>query len=127
MFNCKIIRIFFNKQTNTVENKVENIQIKIVENLSKFIDPMDFLNNISYYKNMKILLKLLCIFIICFLIFIFLFLLFYKDNKDYCLDSGICAENLQLNTKYGLITITEESCKKYNWKWNSKRRYCNVR
>jgi len=127
MFNCKIIRIFFNKQMNTVENKVENIQIKIVENLSKFIDPMDFLNNISYYKNMKILLKLLCIFIICFLIFIFLFLLFYKDDKDYCLDSGICTENLQLNTKYGLITITEESCKKYNWKWNSKRRYCNVR
>ena len=112
---------------NMAENKGASIQIKTVENPSKFIDPMDFLNNISYYKNMKILLKLLCIFIICFLIFIFLFLLFYKDDKDFCLDSGICTENLQLNTKYGLITITEESCKKYNWKWNSKRRYCNVR
>lgn len=70
----------------------------------------------------KILLPLLLFPFILLLLVLFL----YKDDKDYCLDSGICAENLQLNTEYGLITINEESCKKYNWKWNSKRRYCNV-
>ena len=73
----------------------------------------------------KILLSLLilpCIIFLCLLILLFL----VKDDKDFCLDSGICAENLQLNTEYGLITINEENCKKYNWKWDSKRRYCRV-
>lgn len=74
----------------------------------------------------KILLFLLLLPSIFFLCILFLFFII-KDDKDFCLDSGICAENLQLNTEYGMITITEESCKKYNWKWNSKRRYCNVR
>ena len=73
----------------------------------------------------KMLLSLL---IIPCIIFLLLFIMFslIKDDKDFCLDSGICAENLQLNTEYGLITINEETCKKYNWKWDSKRRYCNV-
>ena len=70
----------------------------------------------------EILLLLLLIFmVLSFILFL------YKDDKDFCLDSGICAENLQLNTDYGLITITEESCKKYNWKWDSKRHYCNTK
>ena len=60
------------------------------------------------------------------LIFLILILFLYKDDKDYCLDSGICKENLQLNTEYGLITINEETCNKYHWKWDSKRHYCNV-
>ena len=70
----------------------------------------------------KILLSLLLI----LLIFLILILFLYKDDKDYCLDSGICKENLQLNTEYGLITINEETCNKYHWKWDSKRHYCNV-
>ena len=83
--------------------------------------------NICYYNVMKKFLLSLLILFCTLLMLLFLFLLFYKDDKDYCLDSGICAENVQLNSEYGLITITEESCKKYNWKWDSKRRYCYIR
>lgn len=70
----------------------------------------------------KILLSLLLLLFISLLLFLFL----YKDDNDFCLDSGICAENLQHNTEYGLITINEETCDKYYWKWDSKRHYCNV-
>jgi len=73
----------------------------------------------------KILLSLVIVPIILFL-FLFLILSLIKDDKDFCLDSGICKENLQLNTEYGRIIINEENCKKYNWKWDSKKRYCNV-
>ncbi len=70
----------------------------------------------------EILLLLLLIFmVLSFILFL------YKDDKDFCLDSGICAENLQINTEYGLITINEETCNKYHWKWDAKRHYCNMR
>ena len=75
----------------------------------------------------KFILVILISVILCPIIFIlFAFLAYLNDDLDFCLDTGNCAEKLQLNTEYGLITITEESCKKHNWKWNSKRRYCNV-
>lgn len=70
----------------------------------------------------KILGSLLLLLFILLLMVLFL----YKDDRDFCLDTGICAENMQLNTEYGLIIINEANCKKYNWKWNSKRHYCNV-
>ena len=73
-------------------------------------------------KLLLFLLLLPCILFLC----LFILLLLIKDDKDFCLDSGICKENLQLNTEYGRITINEENCKKYNWKWDSKKRYCNV-
>lgn len=64
----------------------------------------------------EILLLLLLIFmVLSFILFL------YKDDKDFCLDSGICAENLQINTEYGLIKKSEETCNKYNWKWDSKK------
>ena len=70
----------------------------------------------------EILLLLLLIFmVLSFILFL------YKDDKDFCLDSDICAENLQINTEYGLITINEETCNKYNWKWNSQMHYCNIK
>lgn len=48
-------------------------------------------------------------------------------DKDFCLDSSICAEGLELNTEYGLIKINKENCLKYNWKWDDKSKYCNMR
>lgn len=49
------------------------------------------------------------------------------DDKDICLDTGICKEGLELNTNYGLVTISKENCIKYNWLWNEEKRYCNVK
>ena len=73
-------------------------------------------------RKKEILLLLLLIFmVLSFILFL------YKDDKDLCLDSGICAENLQINTEYGLITINEETCNKYNWKWNSQMNSCNIK
>ena len=75
----------------------------------------------------KLLLSVFILIIMCPIILILLFFVAYLlDDKDYCLDTGICKENLQLNTEYGRIIISEENCKKYNWKWDSKKRYCNV-
>ena len=76
----------------------------------------------------KLLLCFLILIILCPIMFILLcFVAYLLDDKDFCLDTGVCKENLQLNTEYGLITINEETCKKYNWKWDSKRRYCHTR
>lgn len=47
-------------------------------------------------------------------------------NTDVCLDSGLCAENLEINTEYGLIKINKENCLKYNWKWDEKKKHCNL-
>lgn len=48
------------------------------------------------------------------------------EDKDICLDTGICKEGLEVNTINGNITISKENCIKYNWLWNEERRYCNV-
>lgn len=48
------------------------------------------------------------------------------EDKDICLDSGICKEGLEVNTNYGLVKISKEKCIKYNWLWNEEKRYCNV-
>ena len=75
----------------------------------------------------KILLSLLLLLTLCLIIFIIVaFFSYLTDDLDFCLDTGNCKENLRLNTEYGLITINEETCNKYNWKWNAKRHYCNL-
>ena len=48
-------------------------------------------------------------------------------NVDVCLDSGFCAENLEVNTVHGLIKINKENCLKYNWKWDEKKKHCNIK
>ena len=74
------------------------------------------------------LFTLLILIILCLIIFIIAaFFTYLNDDLDFCLDTGICKENLQLNTEYGLITINEETCNKYNWKWDAKRRYCKIK
>lgn len=62
------------------------------------------------------------------ILFILILGIFYviKDDKDICLDSGICKEGLDVNTQYGTITITKENCIKYNWFWNDEKRICKV-
>lgn len=49
------------------------------------------------------------------------------DDLDTCLDVGICAQGLEINTEYGLVEINQENCLRYNWKWNDKSKYCYIR
>jgi len=50
-----------------------------------------------------------------------------QHDIDCCLDVGICAEGLEINTEYGRTKINKENCLKYNWKWNEARKDCNIR
>ena len=76
----------------------------------------------------NVLFTLLILITLCSIIFIIVaFLAYLTDDLDFCLDTGNCKENLQINTEYGLITINEKNCKKYNWKWNSKKHYCQIK
>lgn len=73
--------------------------------------------------------KIFKIIILSFLIlFILIFGVFYviKDDKDICLDGGICREGLIINTQYGEISINKENCIKYNWLWNNEKRFCKI-
>ena len=75
-------------------------------------------------KIVKIIFAFLLI--LCGLV-LTIFLLYFFDDKDFCLDTSICKEGLELNTEYGLIKINKENCLKYNWKWDDKSRYCDMR
>ena len=73
--------------------------------------------------------KIFKIIVLSFLIlFILIFGVFYviKNDKDICLDSGICREGLIINTQYGEISINKENCIKYNWLWNDEKRFCKI-
>jgi len=73
--------------------------------------------------------KIFKIIVLSFLIlFILIFGVFYviKDDKDICLDSGICREGLIINTQYREISINKENCIKYNWLWNDEKRFCKI-
>lgn len=76
---------------------------------------------------MRTLKKAIVVFslFICLLISLLLINMIF-DEKDACLDMNICKEGLKVNTEYGLITINEENCQKYNWHWDSKNKRCNL-
>lgn len=77
---------------------------------------------------MRTLKKAIVVFslFICLLISLLLINMIF-DEKDACLDMNICKEGLKVNAEYGLITINEENCQKYNWHWDSKNKRCNLR
>ena len=79
---------------------------------------------------MKVFLTstIICLIIIVLFLGTILGILFIlKDDKDFCLDSGICIKGQVINTEYGKIEITKESCQKYNWIWNEERKYCKLK
>ena len=79
-------------------------------------------------KTIKIILiTILTIILILFGILLTCFLIYFFDEKDFCLDTGICKEGLELNTEYGLIQINKENCLKYGWGWEEGSGYCNTR
>ena len=51
---------------------------------------------------------------------------FNNSDLDSCLDSGICKEGIDINTKYGKIKIDKSNCLKYNWQWNDVNKTCKL-
>ena len=81
--------------------------------------------------NKKIIKKILFsvgfIFVFVFLyIVVFLISEYWLDDKDSCLDTGICKQGLEVNTEYGLIKINKETCTQYNWQWIEEYKICNI-
>ena len=48
------------------------------------------------------------------------------NDLDTCLDVGICAQGLEINTEYGLVEINQENFLRYHWKWNKKNKSCYI-
>lgn len=69
--------------------------------------------------------KLICF--ILFIIWIFSFKILpsvmYQINEDSCIDTGICAEGL----KFGENILTKDYCLKKHFKWDDRRKECNMR
>ena len=80
---------------------------------------------------MKLVIKIFKIIAITVIIITFilcvLLIIYFFDNKDACLDTNICKDGLKVNTEYGLVKINKENCLKYNWKWDDKSKYCDMR
>lgn len=71
-------------------------------------------------------LSLIFLSIIFFIVLIVVGLFTLFDDKDICLDTGICKKGLEINTSYGLIKINKENCIKYNWLWDEENETCNL-
>lgn len=75
-----------------------------------------------------IIVTIICIIIgILFLGTILGVLFIFKDDKDFCLDSGICTQGQLINTEYGTTEINKQNCLKYNWVWNEEQKYCKLK
>lgn len=69
---------------------------------------------------------LFLLFIIFFKLFFYLPFVKHSLDMSLCLDTGICAENLETNTNYGKVLINEYNCSKYQWKWDNEMRRCHI-
>ncbi|MBQ4646769.1 MAG: hypothetical protein IJB79_05415 [Candidatus Gastranaerophilales bacterium] len=87
-----------------------------------FVIWYSFLSKITIWKKGILV-------IVGFLIFYFSFNIpgiKRANDLDTCLDIGICAQGLKINTEYGLAKINQENCLKYHWKWNEKSKSCYI-
>lgn len=75
----------------------------------------------------KISMYSIIIFLIIIAIVIFKGITYISDDKDFCLDTGICKTGLEVNTEYGLIEINKENCIRYNWEWIEESKMCNMK
>jgi len=76
-------------------------------------------------KKDSVYVYLILICIIGFLAILYSFV-FHNDKQDFCLDTGVCAENLEINTEYGKITVNKDNCIKHNWIWDDENKTCKV-
>lgn len=91
---------------------------------------VNFKNFIAFFKKLtffvlKILGYLILILVIVFVIgILFIRTLDIKTSDlELCLDSGICAEGVEL--KDGIVT--KEYCLNHHYKWDNLNRTCNLR
>lgn len=91
---------------------------------------VNFKTFISFFKKLiffvlKILGYLILIFILLFLIVSLLInsLDIQTSDLELCLDSGICAEGVEL--KDGVVS--KEYCINHHYMWDENRKSCNVR
>jgi len=77
----------------------------------------------SFFKTAR-KFKLICLilFIAWFFSFKILPSVMYQINEDSCVDTGICAEGL----KFGKNTLTKDYCLKKHFKWDDKRKECDM-
>lgn len=78
-------------------------------------------------KILFILVSSIVVFLMFIALGIFGIFYFIKDDKDFCMDSGICKEGLEFNTEHGTIIITKENCKKYRWVWDEIQSTCFIK
>ncbi len=82
-----------------------------------------------FFIKTKIYIKLIyaILFILHFNLHSFLPSVMKQLDHNFCLDTGICAQGLKINTEHGRIKINKENCLKYGWEWDEKRKWCDLR
>ena len=75
-------------------------------------------------KIKTVLLLILFLAFICIYIICISFLNYISDDKDICLDTGICKEGLTLNIENNQITVNEKTCTNNKGKWIDKDKIC---
>ncbi len=50
----------------------------------------------------------------------------YQFKQASCLEDGICFEGAEVYRKGQKIIINKENCLKYGWKWDEKRKWCDL-
>lgn len=74
-------------------------------------------------KNIIILILILALLIVG--IFFAKLYSYIFDDRDACLDSGVCKEGLTLRMNDGKeIIINKDTCKQYNGEWREKYNDC---
>ncbi len=49
------------------------------------------------------------------------------DDMDFCLDTGYCAEGLEVKSDRGEFIVSEQSCLQHRYEWDFERKWCNIR
>lgn len=78
--------------------------------------------NLFFKTARKFKLSCLILFIACIFSFKILPSVMYQINEDSCVDTGICAEGLN----FGENILTKEYCLKKHFKWDDKRKECDM-
>lgn len=72
-------------------------------------------------------MKIKVVFIIFILIFAVTKLYDRFIELNMCVDMGLCAEGLTVQTPDGKLPMSKDVCEKNHWKWDETKGLCNVR
>ncbi|MFA7658929.1 MAG: hypothetical protein WCY19_05810 [Candidatus Gastranaerophilaceae bacterium] len=73
-------------------------------------------------KDLKKIILLILVLIILFFTFKIIQKIKCFIDEDFCVDTGICAEGL----RFGENILTKEYCLKKHFKWDDKRKECDM-